>query len=132
MWSSRPTHKKTKQARNPDMAAIKQLDQLITEAIHYEDQVEQLADIIGNVDHIHDEYEPADKIENFFIEMLVMAEIRAEQIVDIIHPDDFLDHDNYWHAVIDVRLYLQHTDVNDITIEHLEDVIAKGFKLCGL
>lgn len=114
------------------MAAIKELDQLIAEAIHYEEQVEQLADIIGNVDHITDEYEPADNIENSYLEMLVMAEIRAEQIVDLIHPHNFDNHDLFWHAVVNVRLYLQHTDVNEITIEDLENVIAKGFQPCGL
>lgn len=114
------------------MAAIKELDQLIAEAIHYEDQVEQLANLIGNVDHITNEYEPADDLEDAYTTALVMAEIRAEQIVDIIHPHNFDNHDLFWHAVVNVRLYLQYTDVNEITIEDLENVIAKGFQPCGL
>lgn len=114
------------------MAAIKELDQIIGEAIHYEHKLEELADIIGNVDHITNEYEPANDIEDAYITALVYAEIRAEQIVDIIHPQDFDNHDLFWHAVINVRLYLQNTDVNEITIEDLDTVITKGFEPCGL
>lgn len=114
------------------MAAIKELDQIIGEAIAYEHQLQDLADIIGNVDHITNEYEPANDIENAYIDALVMAEIRAEQIVEIIDPVDFLDHDHYFRAINDVRLYLQDTDVNEITIEDLEATIIKGFQPCGL
>ena len=144
MWSNRPTHKKSQQTRNPDMAAIKQLDQIIGEAIHYEHQLEEIANIIGSVDHINDDYQPINDIEEAFITALVYAEIRAEQIVEIIHPQDFHceaqpklvedvdNHDHYFRAINDVRLYLQNTDVNEITIEDIEAAITKGFQPCGL
>jgi len=114
------------------MSAVKELNRIIGEAIHHEDKLEELAQIIGNVDHITDEYEPADDLEDAYITHLVYAEIRAEEIVNIIHPEDFADHDTYWHAVINTRLYIQSTDVNEITIKDLRNVIAKGFQPCGL
>ena len=132
MWSSRPTHKKSQQTRNPDMAAIKELHTNLQELIYAEDKVEEIANIIGNVDHIHDEHEPVDQLEDDYITALVKAEILAEKIVNTIHPEDFDNDDNFWHAVINVRLYIQDTDVNELSIEDLENVIAKGFKPCGL
>ena len=126
MWSSRPTHKKSQQTRNPDMAAIKQLDINLQELIHAEEKVDEYATIIGNVDHIHDEYEPADQIEDLYITALVHAEILAETVVDLLHPQDFAGHDNFWHAVVNVRLYIQNTDVNELSIEGLQAEIAKA------
>lgn len=114
------------------MAAIKQLDINLQELIHAEEKVDEYATIIGNVDHIHDEYEPADQIEDLYITALVHAEILAETVVDILHPEDFANDDNFWHAVINVRLYIQKTDVNELSIDDLSDVINKGFHPCGL
>lgn len=114
------------------MSSVKELDRIIGEAIHHEEKLEELALIIGNVDHITDEYEPADQIEDAYITALVYAEIRAEEIVDIIHPQNFDSHDLYWNSVVSIRLYLQSTDVNEISIEGLTDAITKGFKPCGL
>jgi hypothetical protein len=125
MWSSRPTHKKSQQTRNPDMSAIKELDTNLRELIYAEDKVEEIANIIGNVDHITDEYEPADQLEDDYITALVQAEILAEKIVDTLHPQDFPNDDNFWHAIINVRLYIQNTDINELTIEGLQAEIAK-------
>jgi hypothetical protein len=117
MWSSRPTHKKSQQTRNPDMSAIKELDTNLRELIYAEDKVEEIANIIGNVDHITDEYEPADQLEDDYITALVQAET--------LHPQDFPNDDNFWHAIINVRLYIQNTDINELTIEGLQAEIAK-------
>lgn len=114
------------------MAAIKELDQILSEAIYYEHQVEELANLIGDVSHIDNEHEPSNDFEDAYTTALVWAEIRAEQIVNIIHPEDFDDHDLFWHAIVNVRLYIQSTDVNEITIEELSNVINKGFQPCGL
>lgn len=114
------------------MASIKELDSIIGEAIHYEDQVEELANLIGDTSHIHNDHEPTSDLEDAYTTALVWAEIRAEQIVNIIHPEEFANHDDFWHAVVNVRLYLQSTDVNDITIEDLNTVVTKGFQPCGL
>lgn len=128
-----PPHLQETQAdKDPDMAAIKELHRIIDEAIHYEEQVERIADIIGNVDHITNETEPANQLEDDYTTALVYAEIRAEEIVNIIHPEDFDNDDAYWHAIVNIRLYLQYTDVNEITIDDLSDVINKGFHPCGL
>ena len=108
------------------MAAIKQLDINLQELIHAEEKVDEYATIIGNVDHIHDEYEPQDQIEDLYISALVQAEILAEMVVDILHPEEFINDDNFWHAVVNVRLYIQNTDVNELSIEGLEAEIAKA------
>ena len=114
------------------MSAVKELNRIIGEAIHHEDKVEELANLIGNVDHITDEHEPADDLEDAYITHLVYAEIRAEEIVNIIHPQEFADHDTYWNAVINVRLYIQTTDINEMSVKGFSDVITKGFQPCGL
>ena len=108
------------------MAAIKQLDINLQELIHAEEKVDEYATIIGNVDHIHDEHEPVDQIEDLYITALVKAEILAEKIVNTIHPEDFDNDDNFWHAVINVRLYIQNTDVNELSIDGLQAEIAKA------
>ena len=108
------------------MAAIKQLDINLQELIHAEEKVDEYATIIGNVEHIHDEYEPADQLEDLYISALVQAEILAETVVDLLHPQDFAGHDNFWHAVVNVRLYIQNTDVNELSIEGLQAEIAKA------
>ena len=108
------------------MAAIKELHTNLQELARAEEKVEQIADIIGNVDHIHDEYEPADQIEDLYITALVHAEILAETVVDILHPEDFANDDNFWHAVINIRLYIQNTDVNELSIDGLQAEIAKA------
>ena len=108
------------------MSAIKELDTNLRELIHAEDKVEEIANIIGNVDHIHDEYEPADQLEDEYITALVKAEILAEKIVDTLHPEEFAKDDSFWHAIINVRLYIQTTDVNDLTIADLQAEIAKA------
>jgi hypothetical protein len=125
MWSSRPTHKKSQQTRNPDMAAIKELDTLLHQLIQAEEKTDEYATIIGNVEHIHDEYEPSDHIEDLYITALVQAEILAETVVNILHPEDFATDDNFWHAIVNIRLYIQNTDVNELSIEGLEAEIAK-------
>lgn len=114
------------------MSSMTELNQIIGEAIAYEHQVQELADLIGDVSHIHNDHEPSSDLEDAYTTALVWAEIRAEQIVNIIHPEEFAHHDDFWHAVINVRLYLQSTDINEITIEDLEVVITKGFQPCGL
>lgn len=108
------------------MSAIKELDTNLQELIHAEDKVEEIANIIGNVDHIHNEYEPADQLEDEYITALVQAEILAENIVDTLHPEEFANDDSFWHAIINVRLYIQTTDVNDLTIADLQAEIAKA------
>ena len=108
------------------MAAIKQLDIHLQELIHAEEKVDEYATIIGNVEHIHDEYEPQDQIEDFYISALVQAEILAEKVVDLLHPAEFASHDNFWHAVVNVRLYIQNTDVNELSIEGLQGEIIKA------
>ena len=108
------------------MAAIKQLDINLQELIHAEEKVDEYATIIGNVDHIHDEYEPADQLEDLYITALVHAEILAETVVDILHPEDFDNDDNFWHAVINVRLYIQNTDVNELSIDGLQEAVKEA------
>jgi hypothetical protein len=108
------------------MSAIKELDINLQELIYAEDKVEEIANIIGNVDHIHNEYEPADQLEEDYISALVQAEILAEKIVDTLHPEDFANDDNFWHAIVNIRLYIQNTDVNELSIEGLEAEIAKA------
>ena len=108
------------------MAAIKELHTNLQELARAEEKVEQYGTIIGNVEHIHDEYEPQDQIENLYISALVKAEILAENIVNLIAPDLEDDHDNFWHAVVNVRLYIQNTDVNELSIEGLQAEIAKA------
>jgi len=108
------------------MAAIKELDTNLRELIYAEDKVEEIANIIGNVDHITDEYEPVDQLEDDYITALVKAEILAENIVNTIHPEDFDNDDNFWHAIVNVRLYIQNTDVNELSIEGLQAEIAKA------
>ena len=108
------------------MAAIKQLDINLQELINAEEKVDQYATIIGNIDHIHDEYEPQDKLEDLYISALVQAEILAETVVDLLHPAEFASHDNFWHAVVNVRLYIQNTDVNELSIEGLQAEITKA------
>ena len=108
------------------MAAIKELHTNLQELARAEEKVEQYGTIIGNVEHIHDEYEPQDQIEDLYISALVQAEILAETVVDLLHPQDFAGHDNFWHAVVNVRLYIQNTDVNELSIEGLQAEIAKA------
>lgn len=108
------------------MAAIKELDTLLHQLIEAEEKTDEYATIIGNVEHIHNEYEPADQIEDLYVTALVQAEILAETVVDVLHPQDFASDDNFWHAVINVRLYIQNTDVNELSIEGLQEEIAKA------
>ena len=108
------------------MAAIKELHTNLQELARAEEKVEQYGTIIGNVEHIHDEYEPQDQIEDLYITALVHAEILAETVVDILHPEDFANDDNFWHAVINIRLYIQNTDVNELSIDGLQAEIAKA------
>lgn len=108
------------------MAAIKELDSILQQLIEAEEKTDEYATIIGNVDHIHDEYEPQDKIEDLYISALVQAEILAETVVDLLHPAEFATHDNFWHAVVNVRLYIQNTDVNELSIEGLQAEITKA------
>ena len=108
------------------MSAIKELHTNLQQLAQAEEKVEQYGTIIGNVEHIHDEYEPQDQIEDLYISALVHAEILAETVVDILHPEDFANDDNFWHAVINVRLYIQNTDVNELSIDGLQAEIAKA------
>lgn len=108
------------------MAAIKELDTNLQLLIQAEETVDEYATIIGNVEHIHDEYEPQDKIEELYIDALVAAEILAETVVNVLHPQDFTSHTIYWQAIVNVRLYIQNTDVNELSIEGLETEIAKA------
>ena len=112
------------------MTALKELDRIIGEAIAYEHQLEELADIIGDVSHIDREHDPVNELEDAYTKTLVCAEMTAQKIVDVIHPGDFPDWDNYWHAVIDIRLYLANNDVDEITVEDLNRVLTYGFDPC--
>lgn len=105
---------------------MKQLDINLQELINAYEKVDEYATIIGNIDHIHEEYEPQDKLEDLYISALVQAEILAETVVDLLHPAEFASHDNFWHAVVNVRLYIQNTDVNELSIEGLQGEITKA------
>ena len=107
------------------MAAIKQLDINLQELIHAEEKVDEYATIIGNVDHIHDEYEPQDQIENLYISALVKAEILAENIVNLIAPD-LEDDDRYWQAIINVRFYIQDTDRHQVSLAGLQEAVKEA------
>jgi hypothetical protein len=111
-------------ARNPDMTAIKELDTILLLLIEAEEKTDELATVIGNVDHIHDEYEPQDKHEELYISALVKAEILAEEVVEILYAK-FVTSANYSDAIFAVRSYVQNTDVNELSIEALEAEIAK-------
>lgn len=108
------------------MAAIKELDTILSELIQAEETTDHYATVIGNVEHIHAEYEPADQLEDLYISALVQAEILAETVVDIMHPEQFANDDAFWNAVINVRLYIQNTDVNELSIEGLQTEIGKA------
>jgi len=112
-------------ARNPDMTAIKELDTILLLLIEAEEKTDELATVIGNVDHIHDEYEPQDKHEELYISALVKAEILAEEVFDILYPEAVVDTSKYWDANFAIRSYVQNTDVNELSIEALEAEIAK-------
>jgi hypothetical protein len=111
-------------ARNPDMTAIKELDTILLLLIQAEEKTDELATVIGNVDHIHDEYEPQDKHEELYISALVKAEILAEEVLEILYAK-FVTSVNYSDAIFAVRSYVQNTDVNELSIEALEAEIAK-------
>lgn len=108
------------------MSQMAQLDQLLQELIEAEQKTDEYATVIGNVEHIHSEYEPADYIEDAYITALVQAEILAENIVDILHPMPFGDDDKFWNAVVNVRLYIQNTDVNELTLEGIDAAMRKA------
>lgn len=108
------------------MAAIKQLDSILQQLIEAEEKTDEYATIIGNVEHIHDEYEPQDQIEDFYISALAQAEILAEKVVDLLRPTEFASDDNFWHAAVNVRLYIQNTDVNELSIEGLQEAINEA------
>lgn len=107
------------------MAAIKQLDINLQELIHAEEKVDEYATIIGNVDHIHDEYEPQDQIEDLYISALVKAEILAENIVNLIAPD-LEDDDRYWNAIINVRFYIRDTDRHQVSLAGLQEAVKEA------
>lgn len=106
------------------MTAIKELDTILLLLIEAEEKTDELATVIGNVDHIHDEYEPQDKHEELYISALVKAEILAEEVVEILYAK-FVTSANYSDAIFAVRSYVQNTDVNELSIEALEAEIAK-------
>jgi hypothetical protein len=108
------------------MSAIKELDTLLHQLIQAEEKTDEYATIIGNVEHIHDEYEPADHIEDLYITALVQAEILAETVVDLLHPQDFANDDNFWHAIVNVRLYIQDTDRHQISISGLQEAVKEA------
>ncbi len=107
------------------MAAVKQLQTNIQELAQAEEKVLQYGTIIGNVEHIHDEYEPQDQIEDLYISALVKAEILAENIVNLIAPD-LEDDDRYWHAIINVRFYIQDTDRHQVSLAGLEEAVKEA------
>ena len=107
------------------MTAIKELDTILLLLIEAEEKTDELATVIGNVDHIHDEYEPQDKHEELYISALVKAEILAEEVFDILYPEAVVDTSKYWDANFAIRSYVQNTDVNELSIEALEAEIAK-------
>lgn len=113
------------------MSAMKDLDELIAETITWSHRYEEIGDIIGNTDHIDDDHEPINDIEDAYINARVHREINAETIVDILHPEPFPNHDDFWHAIINVLTYIDETDVNEITIQDLQNVIEKGYQPCG-
>ena len=125
MWSSSPTHKKSQQTRNPDMSAVKELQTNLQQLAQAEEKVEQYGTIIGNVEHIHDEYEPQDQIEDLYISALVKAEIFAENIVNLIAPN-LEDDDRYWHAIINVRLYIRDTDRHQVSLAGLQEAVKEA------
>ncbi len=106
------------------MTAMKELDTILSQLIEAEEKTEELATAIGNVDHIHDEYEPQDKLEDLYISALVKAEILAEEVLEILFPK-FFTTVNYSDTIFAIRLYIQNTDVNELSIEALEAEIAK-------
>ncbi len=106
------------------MTAIKELDTILLLLIQAEEKTDELATVIGNVDHIHDEYEPQDKHEELYISALVKAEILAEEVLEILYAK-FVTSVNYSDAIFAVRSYVQNTDVNELSIEALEAEIAK-------
>jgi len=108
------------------MAATKNLDIVLSELIQAEENTDHYATVIGNVDHIHAEHEPADQLEDLYISALVQAEILAEKVVDIMHPEPFANDDAFWNAIVNVRLYIQKTDVNELNLEALAAEIAKA------
>ena len=107
------------------MAAVKELHTNLQQLAQAEEKVEQYGTIIGNVEHIHDEYEPQDQIENLYISALVKAEIFAENIVNLIAPD-IQDDDRYWHAIINVRHYIQDTERHQISIGGLQEAVTEA------
>ena len=78
---------------------MKDLDALIAETITWSHRYEEIGDIIGNTDHIDDDHEPINDIEDAYINARVHREINAETIVDILHPEPFPNHDDFWLGV---------------------------------
>jgi hypothetical protein len=107
------------------MTAMKELDTILSQLIEAEEKTDELATAIGNVDHIHDEYEPQDKLEDLYISALVKSEILAEEVFDILFPETVVGISKYWDINFAIRLYIQNTDVNELSIEALEAEIAK-------
>ena len=107
------------------MSAIKELDTLLHQLIQAEEKTDEYATIIGNVDHIHDEYEPQDQIEDLYISALVKAEIFAENIVNLIAPD-IEDDDRYWHAIVNVRFYIQDNERHQISLDGLQEAVEEA------
>ena len=107
------------------MSAVKQLHSNLQQLAQAEEKVEQYGTIIGNVEHIHDEYEPQDQIENLYISALVKAEILAENIVNLIAPD-LEDDDRYWHAIINVRFYIQDTEPHQMSLDGLQEAVKEA------
>lgn len=108
------------------MSRMADLDIAISELIEAEEKTDWYATCIGNVDHIHPEHEPVDLLEDAYITALVRAEILAENLVDIIHPQAFKTDDNFWNAVVNVRMYVQNTDVNELNLSDLAVEINKA------
>ena len=107
------------------MAAIKEPDSLLHQLIQAEEKTDEYATIIGNVEHIHDEYEPQDQIEDLYISALVKAEILAENIVNLIAPD-IEDDDRYWHAIVNVRFYIRDTDRHQVSLAGLQEAVKEA------
>lgn len=107
------------------MNAIKELHTNLQQLTHAEEKVLQYGTIIGNVCHIHDEYEPQDQIEKLYISALVEAEILAENIVNLIAAD-VEDDDRYWNAIINVRFYIRDTDRHQVSLAGLQEAVQEA------
>jgi hypothetical protein len=107
------------------VSAVKELHSNLQQLAQAEEKVFQYGTLIGNVDHIHDEYEPQDQIEDLYISALVKAEIFAENIVNLIAPD-IEDDDRYWHAIVNVRFYIQDNERHQISLDGLQEAVEEA------